>query len=252
MSISPRAPWRATPLVAAMLALSPGVFAAPFTLTIYHTNDLHGRTDQYPQLVTALAKARAEYGEGLLLDAGDIFSGTLYFNEFKGLDAVEFMNLMGYDAFVPGNHEFDLNDPESGHQALAAFFEAADFPIVGANLDFSAAPEFNALLGESIGTEPQPGHLYDGVILEQGGERIGVFGLSTQSSETVSSPGNVTLGDYRAAAEAMVAAFDAQGVNKIVALTHLGFDSDPAVGNDLLLARHVEGIDVIIGGHSHT
>lgn len=252
MSISPPAPWRATPLVAAMLALSPGVFAAPFTLTIYHTNDLHGRTDQYPQLVTALAKARAEYGEGLLLDAGDIFSGTLYFNEFKGLDAVEFMNLMGVDAFVPGNHEFDLNDPESGHQALAAFFEAADFPIVGANLDFSAAPEFNALLGESIGIEAQPGHLYDGVILEQGGERIGVFGLSTQSSETVSSPGNVTIGDYRAAAEAMVAAFDAQGVNKIVALTHLGFDSDPAVGNDLLLARHVEGIDVIIGGHSHT
>ncbi|MCB8888385.1 bifunctional metallophosphatase/5'-nucleotidase [Vreelandella malpeensis] len=240
------------PVGVALLALCPAAFAEPFTLTIYHTNDLHGRTDQYPQLVTALAKARAEYGEGLLLDAGDIFSGTLYFNEFKGLDAVEFMNRMGVDAFVPGNHEFDLNDPESGHQALAAFFEAADFPIVGANLDFSAAPEFSELLGESIGTEPQPGHLYDGVILEQGGERIGVFGLSTQSSETVSSPGNVTIGDYRAAAEAMVAAFDAQGVNKIVALTHLGFDSDPSVGNDLLLAQHVEGIDVIIGGHSHT
>ncbi|WNL38717.1 5'-nucleotidase C-terminal domain-containing protein [Halomonas sp. PAMB 3232] len=236
----------------AALALSPGVLAAPFTLTIYHTNDLHGRTDQYPPLVSALEQARSEYGEGLLLDAGDIFSGTLYFNAFKGLDAVEFMNTMGYGAFVPGNHEFDLNDPEQGHQALVALFEAAEFPILGANLDFSGAPEFSERLGDSISAAPQPGHLYDGVILEQGGERIGVFGLSTPSSETVSSPGNVTIGDYRAAAEAMVAAFEAQGIDKIVALTHLGFDSDPAVGNDLLLAQHVEGIDVIIGGHSHT
>ncbi|MGO2241210.1 MAG: bifunctional metallophosphatase/5'-nucleotidase [Halomonas sp.] len=232
------------------------VFADSYTLTIFHTNDLHGRTDSYPQLITALAEARERFGDGLLLDAGDIFSGTLYFNEYRGQDAVAFMNLMGYDAFVPGNHEFDLNDPEQGHQALAALFEAADFPIVGANLDFSAAPEFAELLGESISVEPElkpkPGHLYDGIVVEQGGERIGIFGLSTQSSETVSSPGNVTIGDYREAAETMVAAFEAQGVNKIVALTHLGYDSDPSVGNDLLLAQHVEGVDVIIGGHSHT
>ncbi|MFG6665635.1 bifunctional metallophosphatase/5'-nucleotidase [Halomonas sp. HNIBRBA4712] len=240
------------PAGVALLTLCPAALAAPFTLTIYHTNDLHGRTDSYPQLVTALSQARSEHGEGLLLDAGDIFSGTLYFNAFQGLDAVEFMNLMGYDAFVPGNHEFDLNDPENGHQALAALFEAADFPVLGANLDFSAAPEFAGLLGESISDTPEPGHLYDGVILEQGGERIGVFGLSTPSSEDVSSPGNVTISDYRAAAEEVVAAFETQGINKIVALTHLGYDSDPSVGNDLLLAQHVEGIDVIIGGHSHT
>ncbi|PRY64455.1 5'-nucleotidase/2',3'-cyclic-nucleotide 2'-phosphodiesterase/3'-nucleotidase/5'-nucleotidase [Vreelandella songnenensis] len=230
--------------------------AAPYTLTLFHTNDLHGRTDSYPQLISALADARERFGDGLLLDAGDIFSGTLYFNEYRGQDAVEFMNLMGYDAFVPGNHEFDLNEPEQGHQALVALFEAADFPILGANLDFSAAPEFGELLGDSINGEPelkpQPGHLYDGIVVEQDGERIGIFGLSTQSSDTVSSPGNVTIGDYREAAEAMVAAFEAQGVNKIVALTHLGYDSDPAVGNDVLLAQHVEGIDVIIGGHSHT
>ncbi|MBZ5488858.1 5'-nucleotidase C-terminal domain-containing protein [Halomonas aquamarina] len=236
--------------------LGSSAYAAPYTLTIFHTNDLHGRTDQYPPLVTALAEARERFGDGLLLDAGDIFSGTLYFNEFKGQDAVEFMNLMGYDAFVPGNHEFDLNDPEHGHQALAALFEAADFPILGANLDFSSAPEFGELLGDSINGEPEleprAGHLYDGIVVEQNGERIGIFGLSTPSSDTVSSPGNVTIGDYREAAEAMVEAFQAQGIDKIVALTHLGYDSDPAVGNDILLAQHVEGIDVIIGGHSHT
>lgn len=236
--------------------LTTSAYAAPYTLTIFHTNDLHGRTDSYPQLITALAEARERFGDGLLLDAGDIFSGTLYFTEYQGQDAVEFMNLMGYDAFVPGNHEFDLGDPEEGHEALAAFFAAADFPIVGANLDFSTSPEFAGLLGDSISAEPEqkpkPGHLYDGIVVEQGSERIGIFGLSTQGSETVSSPGNVTIGDYRAAAEAMVAAFEAQGVNKIVALTHLGFDSDPSLGNDLLLAQHVEGVDVIIGGHSHT
>ncbi|RRR31120.1 bifunctional metallophosphatase/5'-nucleotidase, partial [Schaalia georgiae] len=167
-------------------------------------------------------------------------------------DALTFMNLMGYDAFVPGNHEFDLGDPETGHQALAAFFAGADFPILGANLDFSASPEFAERLGERITADPQAGYLYDGMILEHQGERIGIFGLSTQDSDAISSPGLVTIGEYRQAAEAMVEALEAQGVNKIIALTHLGYDSDPRVGNDLLLAEQVEGIDVIIGGHSHT
>ncbi|MCH4812883.1 bifunctional metallophosphatase/5'-nucleotidase [Vreelandella neptunia] len=236
----------------ALFVTAPPVLAENFTLTLFHTNDLHGRTDQYPYLVTTLKEAREQYGEALLLDAGDIFSGTLYFTEFQGQDALEFMNLMGYDAFVPGNHEFDLGDAEEGHQALAAFFEGAEFPILGANLDFSAGPEFAAILGDSLSADPQDGQLYDGIIVEHQGEQIGIFGLSTQDSETISSPGQVTISDYRQAAEAMVASFEEQGVNKIIALTHLGYDSDPSMGNDLLLAEHVDGIDIIIGGHSHT
>lgn len=232
--------------------LTTSAYAAPYTLTIFHTNDLHGRTDHYPQLITTLTEARKRFGDGLLLDAGDIFSGTLYFTEYQGRDAVEFMNVMGYNAFVPGNHEFDLGDPENGHQALAAFFAAADFPILGANLNFSTSPEFANRLGEWISAEPRSGHLYDGIVVEHDGQRIGIFGLSTPSSDAVSSPGNVTISDYREAAEAMVAEFAAQGIDKIVALTHLGYDSDPSMGNDLLLAQHVEGVDVIIGGHSHT
>ncbi|TVP50049.1 MAG: bifunctional metallophosphatase/5'-nucleotidase [Halomonas sp.] len=236
----------------ALFVTVPTAFADDYTLTLFHTNDLHGRTDQYPQLITTLNEAREQYGEGLLLDAGDIFSGTLYFNEFQGQDALEFMNLMGYDAFVPGNHEFDLGDPEEGHQALAAFFAGAEFPILGANLDFSAASEFADMLGESMSADPQAGRLYDGIIVEHNGEQIGIFGLSTQDSETISSPGQITISDYRQAAEEMVASFEDQAVNKIIALTHLGYDSDPSVGNDLLLAEYVEGIDIIIGGHSHT
>ena len=236
----------------ALFVTVPPALADNYTLTLFHTNDLHGRTDQYPLLITTLNEAREQYGEGLLLEAGDIFSGTLYFTEFEGQDALEFMNLMGYDAFVPGNHEFDLGDPEEGHQALAAFFAGAEFPILGANLDFSAAPEFSDMLGESVSNDPQAGQLYDGIIIEHQGEQIGIFGLSTQDSETISSPGDITISDYRQAAEAMVTTFENQGVNKIIALTHLGYDSDPSMGNDLLLAEHVEGIDIIIGGHSHT
>ncbi|TVU88251.1 bifunctional metallophosphatase/5'-nucleotidase [Vreelandella titanicae] len=236
----------------ALFVTVPPALADNFTLTLFHTNDLHGRTDQYPYLITTLNEARETYGEGLLLEAGDIFSGTLYFTEFQGQDALEFMNLMGYDAFVPGNHEFDLGDPEQGHQALAAFFAGAEFPILGANLDFSAGPEFADMLGESVSVDPQAGQLYDGIVVEHNGEQIGIFGLSTQDSETISSPGQIAISDYREAAEAMVAAFEEQGVNKIIALTHLGYDSDPSVGNDLLLAEHVEGIDIIIGGHSHS
>ena len=236
----------------ALIITAPPAFAENYTLALFHTNDLHGRTDQYPYLVTTLNEARETFGDGLLLDAGDIFSGTLYFAEFQGQDALEFMNLMGYDAFVPGNHEFDLGDAEEGHQALAAFFAGANFPILSANLDFSTSPEFANMRGESISSDPLAGRLYDGIIVEHDGEPIGIFGLSTQDSETISSPDQVTISDYRQAAEAMVASFEAQGVNKIIALTHLGYDSDPSMGNDLLLAEHIEGIDIIVGGHSHT
>ncbi|MDR5904157.1 bifunctional metallophosphatase/5'-nucleotidase [Franzmannia qiaohouensis] len=237
-------------LVAGLVSADPA--DERYTLTLFHTNDLHGRTDAYPQLVSTLAKARERHGDGLLLDAGDIFSGTLYFTEFHGQDAVEFMNLMGYDAFVPGNHEFDLGDPEEGHLALAAFFEAAEFPIVAANMDFSASPEFEALLGESLAEAPEGGTIHDGIVVEHQGERIGIFGLNTQDTPNISSPGDVSFSDYREAAEAMVERFEAEGIDKIIALTHLGYDSDPSVGNDLLLAQQVEGIDIIIGGHSHT
>lgn len=226
--------------------------AAAYTLTIYHTNDLHGRSNLYPQLVSTLNELRETRGEGLLLDAGDVFSGTLYFTEFRGRDAVEFMNLMGYDAFAPGNHEFDLGDPERGHPELVSFLQAADFPILAANVDFSAEVGFDGMQRREIAEAPGGGGIYDGIVLEHAGERIGIFGLTTEDTRQISSPGAVRFEDYLERAREMVARFEAQGVDKIVALTHLGYDSDPSVGNDLLLARQVEGIDIIVGGHSHT
>ncbi|WP_198520772.1 bifunctional metallophosphatase/5'-nucleotidase [Alteribacter populi] len=223
-----------------------------FSLNIFHTNDIHGRTDMFPQMITTLDEAKEEFGDGILLDAGDVFSGTLYFNEFRGQDAIEFMNMMEYDAFVPGNHEFDLGDPEDGHPELVEFIQAAKFPILAANMDFSADEGFDGMTGEGIHHEAEGGMIYDGIVLEHDGEQIGIFGLNTEDTVDISSPTDVAFNDYVEAAQEMVDQFEAEGINKIIALTHLGYDSDPSVGNDLLLAEQVEGIDVIIGGHSHT
>ncbi|PTL38765.1 bifunctional metallophosphatase/5'-nucleotidase [Alkalicoccus saliphilus] len=223
-----------------------------FDLNIFHTNDNHGRTDAFPQLVTAYEHAQDVYGEGLLLDAGDVFSGTLYFNEYRGQDAAEFMNYMEYDAFVPGNHEFDLGDIDEGHPELVAFFEALDFPVVASNIDFSGDSGFDHLNQGGISYDPEAGNIYDGIVLEQDGEEIGIFGLDTEDTENISSPLDVTFSDYAETAEEMVSQFEEEGIDKIIALTHLGYDSSPDIGSDLLLAEQVEGIDVIVGGHSHT
>lgn len=224
-----------------------------FSLNIFHTNDIHGRTNMFPQLVTTLNEAKETYGDGLLLDAGDVFSGTLYFNEFRGQDALEFMNYMEYDAFVFGNHEFDLGDPDEGHPELVEFVENAEFPFVGANMDFSGDPGFDHINQQGgISFEAEDGMIYDGIVKEVDGEQVGIFGINTEDTVDISSPMDVTFSNYAEAAEEMVGLFEEAGVNKIIALTHLGYDSDPSVGNDLLLASKVEGIDVIIGGHSHT
>ncbi|SES06405.1 bifunctional metallophosphatase/5'-nucleotidase [Salisediminibacterium halotolerans] len=223
-----------------------------FDMNIFHTNDLHGRVDMYPQMITTLNEARDTYGDGLTLEAGDIFSGTLYFNEFRGQAALSFMNLMDYDAFVPGNHEFDLGDPDEGHPEFAEFVENAEFPVVGANMNFDNDPSLSGLAEGGISYEAENGVIYDGIVEEHDGEEIGIFGLNTEDTENISSPMDVTFSDYAEAAEEMVAQFEDEGINKIVALTHLGYDSDPSVGNDLRLAEQVEGIDVIVGGHSHT
>ncbi|QBQ07005.1 bifunctional metallophosphatase/5'-nucleotidase [Sporosarcina pasteurii] len=217
-----------------------------------HTNDTHGNLDSIAKRVTAVKEVRAEKPNALLLDAGDVMSGTLYFNEFKGMADLQFMNLMGYDAMTFGNHEFDLGSTPEGHQALADFVEAAEFPFVSSNVDFSRDDKFNGLFSDLISSEPEKGKIYNGIIKEINGEKVGVFGLTTAETADISSPGAITFSDYIEEAEKAVAAFENLGVNKIIALTHIGYDDNPAVDNDLILAATVDGIDVIVGGHSHT
>jgi 5'-nucleotidase/UDP-sugar diphosphatase len=165
----------------------------------------------------------------LLLDAGDIFQGTLYFNQYLGQADLDFYNALAYDASTIGNHEFDR-----GQQVLADFIAKAKFPIISANIDI--APE-SPLYGKV-----RPWH-----ILDMQGEKIGMFGLTTPDTAILASVGDgVKFTDPIAAARKSVLALKQQGINKIVALTHIGFD------NDVLLAQKVSDIDIIIGGHSHT
>ena len=223
-----------------------------FELSLMHFNDTHAHLDNAAKRVTAVNEVRKAKPNALLLDAGDVFSGTLYFNEFKGQADLEFMNLMKVDAMTFGNHEFDLGSSEEGHKALTDFIKAANFPFVSANVDFSNDALFTGLFNTKVSTTPEKANIYSGIVKEVDGEKVGIFGLTTAETKDISSPGSITFSNYIEDAKRMVAEFEAMGVNKIVAITHIGYDDNPAVDNDIELAKAVEGIDVIVGGHSHT
>ncbi|WP_413306987.1 cell wall-binding repeat-containing protein [Bacillus sp. 1P10SD] len=226
-----------------------------YTLNVMHTNDTHANVDNATNKVnvakrmSAINEVRAKAPNALLLDAGDVFSGTLYFNEYKGLADLEFMNYAGYDAMTFGNHEFDL-----GTGVLADFVKQAYFPFVSSNVNFTNDANMQSRFhNDTITEEPDAGEIYDGIIKEVNGERIGIFGLTTAETETISSPGaGVDFENYIEEAKASVAALQAQGVDKIIALTHLGYDDSLEWDNDQELAKQVEGIDVIVGGHTHS
>ena len=238
----------------AVLALSAGVAQADYTLHILHTNDLHSRIEPINKYdstcsaeddaegkcfggiarvatkVTELRDAiRAEGGNVIVLDAGDQFQGSLFYTTYKGADTAEFMTAIGYDAMAVGNHEFD-----DGPEGLAGFLGKISFPVVSGNLDLSQSTLLN-------------GKVSNTVVLEVGGEKVGIVSaLATDTVET-SSPGPaVIFQDEADALAADVADLEAAGVNKIVALTHVG------VVKDLDLAASVKGIDAVVGGHSHT
>jgi len=211
-----------------------------FTLTILHTNDTHAHLESFQPFgeplqggvarrYTAIQQVKAGGGNIILLDAGDAFQGTLFFNQWKGEEEAHFMNALGYQAMALGNHEFD-----AGPAVLAAFIKQAGFPVLSANVDASAEPALAGLLKAYT-------------ILEVGGEKIGVLGLTTEEVPLISSPGpNLLFQDAIQSARTTVAQLESQGINKIIALTHLGYQED------LALAAAVDGIDVIVGGHSHT
>jgi 5'-nucleotidase / UDP-sugar diphosphatase len=222
-----------------------------FTLSIMHTNDTHAHIDNVAKRVTAVKEERAEKPHSLLIDAGDVFSGTLYFNEFKGQAGMKFMNLMEYDVMTFGNHEFDLGSSEEGHKALADFVSAANFPFVSANVDFSKDANMGGVFNDSLATDPENGEIYNSIVKEVNGEKVGIFGLTTEETADISSPKDVVFENYIEEAEEAVAELEAKGINKIVAVSHIGYDDNPAIDNDQLLAE-VDGIDVIVGGHTHT
>lgn len=222
-----------------------------YELAIMHTNDTHASLDNAPKRATAINQLREENANRLLIDAGDVFSGSLYFNKFKGQADLTLMNYMQYDLMVPGNHEFDLGT-EAGHPEFAEFIQNAEFPFVSSNVDYSGDQYLNELYSEELTRKPGDGKLYEGVIKTIDGKKVGFFGLTTEDTANIASPGPVQFQHYIDEAEKAVKSFKQRAVDQIVAVSHLGFDDNPAVDNDLELAKRVEGIDIIIGGHSHS
>lgn len=226
-----------------------------FELALMHSNDTHAHLEMAAKRATAIKEVRAAKPNALLLDAGDVFSGTLYFNEFEGQADLEVMNHLKYDAMTFGNHEFDLGSSPDGHKVLSEFVKNAEFPFVSSNVNFSKDPLFSTTFkGGTIANAADSidGNIFDGIIKEVNGEKIGIFGLTTAETVGISSPGKVEFENYITEATAMVKAFENKGVNKIVVLSHLGYDDNVAFDNDKELAKKVDGIDVIVGGHTHS
>jgi 5'-nucleotidase len=150
-----------------------------------------------------IAQVRAANPNTLLLSAGDTYTGTLFQVVHHGLDSAELMNSTQYDAMTLGNHEFD-----EGDDVLAAFLQTIDFPAVAANVDFSASESLNGL------AQPY-------VVLEKGGQQIGVIGLVNPETPSSSSPGKelVFSADTLQVVENAVTDLTAAGVNKIIVLS---------------------------------
>ncbi len=246
-------------LVAAMsvstLALSASQSFADYTLSILHINDLHSRIQSInssdatcsdedetagecfggiARVATKINERRdALTGEDrnvIVLDAGDQFQGSLFYTTYKGEDTVEFMNMIGFDAMAVGNHEFD-----DGPQVLADFIDAAEFPVISGNTVVADAETSLA------------GKIEEWTIVEKGGERIGILSVLATDTDVTSAGGpNVTFDDEIEYLNDAVSRMEGEGINKIVLVSHVGFARDQEI------AAAVDGIDVIVGGHSHT
>ena len=218
-------------------------------LVILHTSDTHSRiepidphaADRYAGMggvvrrATFLKDFRAGNPDVLLFDCGDISQGTPYYNLFQGEVEVKMMNLMGYDAMTIGNHEFDF-----GLDNMARLFRMADFPVVCANYDVT-------------GTVLE-GLVKPYVVLNRDGMKIGVFGLSPKMEGLVQADKceGVVYNDPIAAAQEVTDRLRAQeGCDVVICLSHLGFRIKNEVCDEKLAAE-TKGIDVILGGHSHT
>ena len=239
-------------LTVGVLALSAGTALADFQLTILHINDFHSRIEPInrydstcsakesetnecfggiARVKSAIDAKRAELkGSNLLvLDAGDEFQGSLYYSTFKSGPVAEFMNGIGFDAMAIGNHEFD-----DGPAELDKLIGAVKFPIISGN---TIAAKGSLLDGKYKGY----------VVKEIGGQKVAIVSVLAKDTSETSSPGkDITFEDEITYLEKAVKEIQAEGVDKIIALTHVGYLKDQEI------AEKVDGIDVIVGGHSHT
>jgi len=234
--------------------LSPSLFARTFDkktikLTILHTNDTHSNIDPFPTNHAKfpgrggvvwrnriIEKIRNQEKNVLLIDAGDIFQGTPYFNKYKGVLEMKLMSKMGYEASTMGNHEFDI-----GLQGFKNARQHATFPFVCSNYDFS-----QTILNDQ--TVPYS-------IIKKGGLKIGIIGLGVELEGLVSQSAceNTQYMDPVSVANRYAQFLKDKSCDCVICLSHLGFEyADSTKISDRVLARSTRNIDVIIGGHTHT
>lgn len=233
--------------------LRPGQLAAqdaadPAHLVILHTNDTHSRMDPFPmdggpfqglggvaRRMSLIKQVRDSHPNVLLLDSGDIFQGTPYFNFFGGEIEFKAMSAMGYDAATIGNHDFD-----NGVGGLASMLPHASFRLVSANYDVS-----RSALSD---------HVTPWIIRELGGIRVGIFGLGIGFEGLVLPVlhQRVRYLDPYLAAERCVEDLRREGCSLVICLSHLGYRYRGNAPSDTRLAQEVDGIDLILGGHTHT
>ncbi len=209
---------------------------------ILHTNDIHGRAvpDSYSgtmgyTAVSALKKATEAAGaQVILLDAGDALHGLPFATVSKGESIVDLMNLVGYDAMTPGNHDFNY-----GSSRLAELSQRMRFPLLSSNVTVKAT-------GQNF--------LQTHTIITKNGVSYGIFGVSTPETEYKTNPKNVETLEFKnpiEAAKLEVANLKASGADVIIALSHLGTDKSSEFTSERL-AKEVGGINLIVDGHSHS
>lgn len=246
---------RQTALATGAMVAGPALASAvePFSpqkLTILHTNDTHSRLEPFPMdggrnqgmggivsRARLIKQIREEEEHVLLLDAGDIFQGTPYFNLYKGEPEIKAMTAMNYDACTIGNHDFD-----AGMENLATQLTGhANFPMLVANYDFTGTPMEHK-------TQPYK-------IFKKGKLKIGVLGVGIEGHGLIPDVlfgATKYLDPVQKANEHAYALKQKHGCDMVICLSHLGNKYSDNKVSDEVLAKESENIDLIIGGHTHT
>ncbi len=237
-------------ILSILFCMSVAVWAQDKQLVILHTNDTHSCVQPlsknladtlfagrggYLRRIAMLEEERAKYPDLLLFDSGDFSQGSPYYNLYGGEVEVGLMNRMHYDAATIGNHEFDF-----GLENMARIFKMADFPIVCSNYDFAGTPV--------------QGLVKRYVIIKRDGLKIGVFGLGPKLEGLVSDYNceGVRFIDPVIVAQEMADLL--KGEKKcdiVICLSHLGWDKVNTLTDGQMMSK-TKGIDLVLGGHSHT
>lgn len=240
-----------TGVIAGAAMVSPSLMSAKkkqTKLVILHTNDTHSNIDPFPvnhpkfpnmggvsRRASLIQSIRDQEEHVLLVDAGDIFQGTPYFNKFKGVLEMKTMAEMNYDIVTLGNHDFDI-----GMQAYKDALSHASFQVVNANYELGSTP-----LSEVV--KPH-------TIVKKAGFKIGIFGLGVNLQGLVPADNwkGLSYQDPIQIAQKQADILRKEDCDVVICLSHLGYEYNTDQVSDKVLAASTSGIDVIIGGHTHT